>query len=78
MKKIFKIFCFVLAICSINVNIVNAENNNSVMLWKVFQSKRAWLYSKSRSTCWCYNIYGDGLYTHGQRRYVLGITRSIL
>ena len=40
MKKIFKIFCFVLAICSINVNIVNAENNNSVMLWKVFQSKR--------------------------------------
>lgn len=40
MKILFKIFCVLLFVCFINVNIVNADNKDSEKLWRCFQNKR--------------------------------------
>lgn len=40
MKKILKIFCCALAVCSVNVGVVKADAINNERLWKCFQQDR--------------------------------------
>lgn len=37
MKKILKIFCCALAVCSVNVGVVKADTINNEELWENFQ-----------------------------------------
>lgn len=46
MKKLLKIFCCTLAICSVNVGVVKADTINNEKLWKYFQQKRENIVSK--------------------------------
>ena len=46
MKKILKIFCCALAVCSVNVGVVKADTINNEELWENFQQKRENIISK--------------------------------
>ncbi len=46
MKKTLKIFCCVLAVCSVNVGVVKADTINNEELWETFQEKRENIISK--------------------------------
>ncbi|MFR5772029.1 MAG: hypothetical protein ACLUE7_01220 [Lachnospirales bacterium] len=46
MKKTLKIFCCVLAVCSVNVGVVKADTINNEELWETFQEKEKILYLK--------------------------------